>query len=489
MARTLLIGFAVAAIPIVSAAAAPATPEEAARLTALFERYVSHPAPGQPSGVTVAPAGESYAVTLDLKRAAAGLESFGFTLDPYTSKTLLTPQADGTWKVHSDDNPPMVIHAGTQTLSFAATSSAFDGVYDPKIRAFTSFTQQQTGTTNAQVTPDGTQNRRTDKVTLSGTGTAAEGGTVTTSAHYAATGIATDMVFKAPPAADAAVPGNPAVPPPARPGTAISATAPNGTLDVALDRLRAGALLDLWAFVVAHPTHDSLVAAQDDLKGLLRAGLPFADALKESGSVLNLAVTTPIGVVSTKALGGSIDATGLAATGRAAVALSLADLAVPPGQLPPWSSGLVPTALDLHLSVDGFHAAEAAVEAVNATDLAKTVVITTDQKAAVSHTLWPGDGTVTLAPSRLTTAMLDLRMDGRASFAPAFAGRVTVTGTGLDKEIAALQALAATDPGAGQVLGPLVLAKNLAKSNPDGSLTWLIEFGGGPVKVNGAPLQ
>ena len=73
MARTLLMGLAAAAIPLVSAAAAPATPEEAARLTALFERYVSHPAAGQPSGVTVAPEGESYVATVDLKRAAAGL--------------------------------------------------------------------------------------------------------------------------------------------------------------------------------------------------------------------------------------------------------------------------------------------------------------------------------------------------------------------------------------------------------------------------------
>ena len=199
MARTLLMGLAAAAIPLVSAAAAPATPEEAARLTALFERYVSHPAAGQPSGITVAPEGESYLVTVDLKRAAAGLESFGLTIDPYTSKSMLTPQTDGTWKVHSDDNPPLVMHLGTQTVSFAATSSTYDGVYDSKLRAFTSFAQQQAGTTTTQTTPSGNQIRRIDKVTLSGNGVAAEGGTVTTTAHYAGTGIATDMVFKAPP--------------------------------------------------------------------------------------------------------------------------------------------------------------------------------------------------------------------------------------------------------------------------------------------------
>lgn len=489
MARTLLLGLAAAAIPIVSAAAAPATPEEAARLTALFERYVSHPAPGQPSGVTVAPQGESYAVTLDLKRAAAGLESFGLTVDPYTSKTVLTPQADGTWKVHSDDNPPLVVHLRDQTFSFAAASSAFDGTYDPNLRAFTSFTQKQTGTTTAQTSPTANQNRRTDSVTLTGTGVAAEGGTVTTDGHYVATGIATDILMKPPPAPAEAVPGNPAVPPPGRPGTAISATTPSGTLDVALQRLRTGALLDLWAFVVAHPDHASLVSAQDAFKGLLRAGLPFVDDVKEQGSVASLAVTTPVGLVSAKTLGVGIDAGGLASAGRAALSLAVSDLAVPPGQLPPWSSGLVPKALDLHLSVDGFHAGEAALVAVNAMDLSKDVVLTPEQRGAVSATLWPGNGSVTMAPSRLTTGMLDLKMDGQASFAPAFAGHVTITGTGLDKEIAALQALAANDPGAGQVLGPLVLAKNLAKPNPDGSLSWLIEFGQGPVKVNGATLQ
>jgi hypothetical protein len=489
MARTLLIGFAVAAIPIVSAAAAPATPEEAARLTALFERYVSHPAPGQPSGVSVVPAGESYAVTLDLKRAAAGLESFGLTVDPYTSKSLLTPQPDGTWKVHSQDDPPLVLHFGGQTMSLAATSGTFDGTYDPKLRAFASFTQQQTGTTTVRTTPTLDQTTRIDKVTWAGTGTAAEGGTVTSTAHYTSSGLTSDVLMKPAPAPAAPATGNPAVPPPSGAGTPFTVTMPSSTQDVAAERLRVGPLLDLWAFVVAHPDHGSLVAAQDQFKGLLRAGLPVADAIRTSGAFPALSVSTPVGVVSAKTVTAAFDVTGLAATGRAAVGLSLADLAVPPGQLPPWSSGLVPTALDLHVAVDGFHAADAALATVNAVDLGKDVVITPDQKAAAMRALWPGNGTVTLAPSRLTTAMLDLKLEGQASFAPAFAGRVTVTGTGLDKEIAALQALAATEPGAGQVLGPLVLAKNLAKPNPDGSLGWLIEFGNGPVKINGAPLQ
>ncbi len=487
MFRRLLLATAAAAIPALSAAAAPATPEEAARLKAVLERYVSQPAPGETSGVTVEPKGDAYALTLDLKRAAAALSSFGVTIDPYVTAVTLTPLPDGTWKVHSDDSPPLVLHVGQQTVNFAAASSAFDGLFDPKLHALSSYKQEQTGYTLAQTAPTLTQNRRIDKVLLNGTGVAAENGTTTVQGHYATSGTAADVVFK--PGPSAPVSGNPAVPPPARPGMVLSYTTPDSTNDFAFDRLRAGSLLDLWAFVVAHPTHDSIVASQGDLKAMLQAGLPFFDALKESASLSTLAVTTPIGVVTAKTLGGSIDAAGLSGTGNMAYAISIADLVIPPGQLPPWSAGLVPKALDLHVALDGFHATEAGQELIKDVDLSKDVIISPEQKEAVSHLFWPGTGTVTLAPSRITTAALDLKMEGRANMGPTPAGSVTITGTGLDKEIAALQAQAATDPGAGQVLGPLVLAKNLAKPNPDGSLTWVIAFGTGPVTINGATLQ
>ncbi len=487
MARTLLLGLAAAAIPIVSAVAAPATPDEAARLTTLFERYVGQPAPGEPGSVTVVPQGESYVATLDLKRALAGLEGFGITFDPAVSATTLTPLADGTWKVGSTGSPPITAHMGQQTVSLKYATSVFDGIFDPKIAGFSRSRQEQTGSEYTQTTPTLVQNRRVDKASLDFTGTPADAGSVDVKGHYDLAGLAADILLKA--AAEPPAGGDAAVPPAARAGTAFSYVVPTSSLDIGLDRFRTRQALDLWAFLVAHPSHDSLVASQDELKALLRAGLPYADGVREASSLAGLAVTTPIGIVSAKALSGDLDLSGLAGTGKATVAFSLADLVVPPGQLPSWSAGLVPKGLDLHIAIDGFHPAEGLAATVDDVDLKKDVIITPDQKAAIGHLFWPGAGTVTLAPSRLTTAVLDLRMEGQAALGPKPAGRVTVTGTGLDKEIAALQAQAATDPGAGQILGPLVLAKNLSKPNPDGSLTWLIEFGDGPVKVNGATLQ
>jgi hypothetical protein len=149
----------------------------------------------------------------------------------------------------------------------------------------------------------------------------------------------------------------------------------------------------------------------------------------------------------------------------------------------------VPTALDLHVGLESFHATEAAKAAVDDIDLRKDVIITPEQKEQVGHIFLPDGGALTLHASRITTKTLDLTVDGKAALGAQFSGQVTVTAKGLDAEIAALQAQAASNPGASQVLNPLVLAKNLAKPNPDGSLGWVIDFGHGPLTINGAALQ
>ena len=479
MTRTLLLGLAAAVLPILPAAAGPATPEEAARLTSLFERYVGQPAPGQPGSVTVVPQGESYVATLDLKRALAGLEGLGFTLDPIVSTETLTPLPDGTWRVTAADSPPITLHVGPQTYTFTSATSAFDGIYDPKIDGFSRSHQEQTGIAAVQTSPTMVQDRRTDRLALDLAAKPAPGGS-DVEIHEGFSGTKATFTF-VPPAAAAA-----ASPPPVGP---YGYAAPTGTVDIGLDGLRNAEVLDLWAFLVAHPSRDSLAAAQDGLKALLRAGLPYVQALKQGASFASFSATTPIGLVTAKTAAAGLEASGLAGTGKASFGVTLAGLVVPPGQFPPSWSGLLPTDVDLHLGAEGFHATEAATELVGDVDLKKDVVVTTDQKAAAAHLFWPGGGTVTLQPSHIATGMLDLKMQGRASLGDAPGGTVTLSGRGLDAEIAALQAQAVTDPGASQILGPLVLAKNLAKPEADGSLTWVVAFGSGPVTVNGAVLQ
>ena len=138
-------------------------------------------------------------------------------------------------------------------------------------------------------------------------------GTVSVAGHTVDTGTATDLLIKPAqaPAPEATEAGNPAVPPPLEPSTTIAYAIPTTTIDFGVDGLHTKELLDLWALLVAHPNHDSLVTAQDDLRGTLRAALPVLSAFRETLALDNLSVTSPSGVVSAQNVGGGLDLAGL----------------------------------------------------------------------------------------------------------------------------------------------------------------------------------
>ena len=492
MGKAALLGCMFAILPWTTARAMPATADEAGRLTTLFERYVGVPAAGQPAAVTVSPEGESYRMTVDLKQALKGLESYGVTIDPSVSTVILTPLADGTWKVATAESPPIVAHFGEQSIAIKAATTAFDSLYDPRMSAFKTIEAQYTGYDYSSTKPGLVQNSHSDRIGVTVSGMPADGGTVSGTAHEVVTGIRVDVLSKPPsPPPPSATEGSAAsAPTPVPATTAVSYAAPTATLDLSADKLHSKNLLDIWAFLVAHPSRNDLAAVQDEFRGILRAALPLASALRESASAEGLSITTPIGPFTVKTSSGSIDVANLDGIAKATTTLAIGGLTVPPGQLPPWTDGLVPTDLSLTVGADGLHAGEAAAEAVNDFDLKSDRPFTPDQSTRIGHLAMPGVATVTLLPSRLTSKLLDLRLDGAATFGDAPDGHLSIRTTGLDKAIATLQAASASDPSAGQALGPLVLAKNLAKPQPDGSLSWLVELkGNGPVTVNGAPLQ
>ena len=490
MVKAPLLGIVFAIGSLSAAQAAPATADEASRIKDLFERYVGPPAIGQPSAVTVAPDGESYRVTLDLKQALRGLEGFGVTTDPNLSTTMLTPLPDGTWKVASTDSPPIVIHFRDESIALKAASTRFDGIYDPRMFAFKTITAQYAGYDYSRSGPSLVQDSHTDQIGFTFAGSPDDGGTVTGTAHETVAGSKVDVLMKPAATPPSSATGAPATAPPAKPTTSISYAVPTAALDIAVQKLETKSLLDIWAFLVAHPNRESLVAAQDDLRAILRTALPFATALKEDGTADALSVTTSLGLFSAKTASGGLDLENLDGTAKAATSFAIGGLKVPADQLPPWMQGLVPTDLSIAFGVDGIHAAEAASEAVNDFDLRSDRPFTPDQSTKIGHLAMPSAATVTISPSRLTSQLLDIRFDGAATVSDVPEGHVTIKATGLDKAIASLQSASTSDPSAGQALGPLVLAKNLAKPEADGSLSWLVELkGGGPVTVNGTPLQ
>ncbi len=484
--RVLIPALLGAALSASGAHAAPATQEGADKLKAVLERYLGKPAPGEAAGVTVTPQGPDYRTSFDLKLLAHALEPFGVTIEPATSTLMLTSKDDGTWQVAADAFPPLVVHYNGQTLGSTVSTYKFAGTFDPKIPGFAEASGTQDGNSFDQEAPAMSQHRRIGHAAASQTAVATEASSAKVDVHYTFADVSDTVVIRAP-AAKPAAEGAPA-PAPAPAPTEIAYTLATGQADVSADRLRIANLLDVWAFLVAHPNQDSLSASQDEFRGLLRAALPLLGGLKQNGSVNTLSLTTPTGTFAASKFAASLELANLAAAGSAAFGFNVDGLSIPSTAVPAWSTGLIPTAADLKLTLVGFHFDEAAKQAVEAFDIKKG--FTPEQRDRIGRIAWPGDGRAILAPSHITSGLLDVRLDGDATIGAAPSGRLTITVAGLDKAIAALQSAGASDPSAAQMLAQFVLAKNLAKPGPDGSLIWLLEASGaGPLTVNGAALN
>ena len=81
-----------------TALAAPATPEEAGRLTGVFQAYLGE----EPGVVTVTPAGESYDVKIDFSPLIAKFKQPNISVEASPVVMQLTDHGGGRWLVTQD---------------------------------------------------------------------------------------------------------------------------------------------------------------------------------------------------------------------------------------------------------------------------------------------------------------------------------------------------------------------------------------------------
>ncbi len=466
------------------AAAASATPEEAQRLQGLFERYAGKPAPGAPGAVTVTPAGDSYRVDVDLARLMAPLDAFGIKIvatGPYT--TVLTPRDDGAWRVRNDGFPALAFSKDDQTTTLKYEGYSVDGVFDPKLEAMreqTSTLSGLTGGTESALVSN--QQRYTARITGRQTARDAGDGSVTMESHQAAADVAYALTMQGHPAA-----GDP----PATP-FAVTATLPTASSDTALSHVSTASLLDLWAFLVAHPSKPEIRANGESLKAILRAILAPGPLASLKGELGKLAVTTPIGVFAVDRIAEVLDLGGDGTTQTARFGLHYAGLSFPADHLPPWAAKLVPTALDLDLAVGPLHLHDGLRKAVAEADFSADPPLTDAQATAVAHAVAdPAAFAVTLQPSTLKSPLMSVTARGSARMDATGApiSDLTVTASGLDDALDALNGSAQDDPTAAQAAAMLALAKQTAVATGPGTYSWTVEAAPGrPATVNGKPL-
>lgn len=447
-----------------SGALAAATAEEAQRLTAALQAYL-----GSDSGVvSVTPSGDTYALKLDAAPLFAKIKEPGFSASLSPFEMTLTDQGGGKWQVDQDQAVTFSLKAGEAVdMSGQIGNLKGSGIFDEAMGGFTSSTSDFSDFSFAQtvvekgmatkvaytmakihyetaLTPSGDGADGTMKATMSGL-------TETISAPAAADGSTPPMDFT------------------------IAVT--DGSQDGTVKGLKPRATLDLMAWAVAHPSGEVIKAAQAELKDKLRAVLPLFANINATSTMNGVTVATMMGQVGIARLDVDVEANGIVDDGRLREKFSVSGLSLPQGLVPPFAADLVPSAFTIDFNLGDFNLAAPAKLVIDNFDLTKEPPLPPGVEQQLLQALLPkGAVTIGLGPSTVIAKLFDLGVEGSMIAGPMGtpSGEATVRLKGLDGVLTALQA---APPEMGmQQMGPMVMmAKGMAKTEADGTLTWKIE--------------
>jgi hypothetical protein len=478
---TLLAAVAAGAIPLSAAAKdLPPTPEGAQKLSAVFAAFLGKPAAGAPPVVSVTSEGGHYTVAVSLGSFAAPLEQSGFSMDPVVVKYALTEQDDGTWHVAGLELPPIAAHSKDGSVAYNFTNYAFDGIFDPTLATFKN-AQAGVDKMTAQVQAPALQETiGSGSIHATLGATPAPNSAVSTVAHEEINDLSVA----------ASVTPQPGKSPPDAKPVSFKLQLAKAVVDLGLDGLSIRKVLDLWAFVVAHPTRPELAANEPAFKALLRALMPAEAKGSEKIEAQNIAIDAQQGSFGlTNAKFSLAAAVAQGPKGSVEYHLAMDGLALPPGLLPPPMRDLAPTAIDFGIRASGFDFAAGADEAINDMHFAGNgpVIAQADGAKILARMKGAAPLTVELLPSHVAAPQVDLTLEGQAHLEGVRpSGTLKVRARNFDKTVAALKA--AGPLASPQMIGLLALAKGLGKAEGD-DLTWVGEYGAdGSIKINGLPL-
>jgi hypothetical protein len=472
--------FSLGLLASVSAPAlAAATPEEAQRLTELFQAYLGK----EPGVVTVMPEGESYRARFDAAPLFARLKEPGVSVSLTPIEWVITGQGGGTWKVDQDQPLSFAMKVDGQVeMRAEAGQVKGTGVFDEALGAFSSTsTEISRFALDQTVTEQGQQARTTYTVdsitfasTMTGSGDAADG---TVTGGYK--GLRQTI-------------SAPAAPDGSSPAMEFTITSPDGTQTSAVKGLKTRALADLAAWLAARPSAQAIAAEQATLKEKLGAAVPLFASISGNTTMNAVSLNSVAGTFGVSRFSVDIDANGLVAEGRLRERFGFTGLTVPAELVPPWAADIVPQNAVVDVDVSGFDLAAPTKLFIDKLDLSKDPPFPMEAEAELLAALLPtGAVKIGLGPTEIVAKVFRLGADGSMMAGPAImpAGQALLKMTGLDQLMAALQA-APPEMGLQETAPLMLLIKGLAKPEADGTLVWSIEAAPtGTITVNGNDLS
>ena len=457
----------------VLAADRPATPEGADALRALIAKYLPAAQAGASPLVTVTPQGAYYLISADLSVLNALLQETGASYDPATIVYKAIEQDDGHWRLTLDSLPRIVFHSEKANGSVELTNFRSTALIDPSIAwLLGGSANMDKGTLQIQ-TPKAEQSIDFGAVEENVTTTVGGDGSVSTQVKE----DISDVVFKA-----TGVGRNDAP-------FSVSGRSDKALIGVGVEGFKSRKAFDLWGLLASHPGRADLAAHEGELKGMLKElaapGLKFAEGIEAQ----KMLVTAPIGAVTLASARYQLGAANAGPQSAVSLGVSAEGLSLPVGLLPPEAADLTPSKFDVTATLKGVDLSAAANTWIDALNLKGDGEVMTEQDAdkVEAALLSAGPIRIEIAPSHLIAPAIDadfngvVRMDhGKPDVA------MSVHMRGFDKTMAAVKALGPDI--AAKVMPPLALAKGLAKSESDGSLSWLVQLTPDrSMMVNGIP--
>jgi hypothetical protein len=475
LACALLLATALSARPAL-AADRPATPEGAQKLQALLAKYLPAAVAGAPSPVAVTPEGADYLVSVDLTSLIGMIASMGVSVS-YDAATIVyraVEQDDGKWRVVLDSMPKVISRSKESTSSTEITNYKQTALFDPAIASFVS------GSASADKGVYKIQSPVLDEIFDFGPfhSDFTTTGNADSSLSTAAKSDIADIGFKATSRENVGAPVN------------VSGRLERAMISVGLDGVKNQKVLELWGLWAAHPSRAELAPHEAELKGALKELAAPGLKLVEGGEAQKAVIELQVGAVALSSLQGQLGIANEGPQSSISLHLSADGLSLPVGLAPPGAADLTPSKLDLAATLKGIDIAAGANEAIADLRLQGDGPLISDEDTAKvgAALLSAGPIRIEFARSHVIAAAIDADFEGVVRYAlgkPSAA--VTIHMRNFDKTMAAIRSLG---PDAEVKATPaLAMAKGLAKTESDGSLTWLIELGEDrSMKVNGIPL-
>jgi hypothetical protein len=480
---SLLLSWAVLACTT-NLAHAEATEDEANRLSALFETYLTD----TEGVVSVELDGDGYKVIFDLapltgeanKAASLVGESGGsFKVSPIEFK--MASQGDGKWQVVEDQ--PITFNMeikGQVTAEEKVESLKATGIFDEKLGTFSTVSGEMKNITVTEKLMDPSGTTGDVSATIKGikidqTATASGDSAVDIKSKFTIDSLTENLSMPGKPETGGA-PMN------------FVVNAASGTLDLNGKAMKPKSLLDLLAFFVSHQTKELITKDQADLKTKLGAGLPLWENVQETGKISTVKINSQFGEFGIDTVDIGLEMNGVVKDGKFRESVGLTGMNVPAALVPPWATKLVPKNTTFDFTVSGFDLASPAQLILSQLDLSKDKPLPDGFEQVLMPSFMPkGAVDVALNPTTMSNDTYNVKVEGSMTAGPAAmpSGKAKINAKGLDEIMKIIQA-APPEAGLGSGLAVVIGAKGIAKAEADGSLTWNVEATpDGKVLVNG----